>query len=93
MLLVDGLLKLFSIQHRFFPDMQMSNDPDLVGDTKGPPTKRARPDTPLETQSTDPGGKLTFLTYHNTDCSDNNLCLNLRIYLPFACHMNIGHEL
>lgn len=33
----------------------MISEPDLMGETKGPPSKRPRPDSPLETPNTDAG--------------------------------------
>ena len=33
----------------------MISEPDLMGESKGPPSKRARLDSPLETPNTDTG--------------------------------------
>ena len=53
-----GLLKLFSV----IPASMQMGDPDMIGDSKGPPSKRARPDTPLETPITDSTGKFAYKT-------------------------------
>ena len=37
----------------------MISEPDLMGETKGPPSKRARPDAPLETPSNPDAGKVS----------------------------------